>query len=320
MCFVEKIVDNIGCMELRHLRYFVAVAETLHFGRAAARLGIAQPPLSVQIRDLERELGTALFQRGPRGITLTDAGTAFAPHAASILAASQEALAVARDAAAGRGGRLVIGFMHALAYSLLPQLLPAYRAAHPGVAIALREVGIMDKEEALLSGSIDVGLYRPPARHPEIATASMGEERMILALPVAHPLARRRRVDPAALDGEPLVMFPANRGDAGLFGTVAAFLRQHGLPIEPAEVAGTIHTALGLVLAGAGICIVPESAALLRLRGIAFRNFDAPPTTVQVAVCWQRGDHNGLAASFIEHVRSVTEAPVRKGETLIRPA
>lgn len=292
-------------MELRHLRYFLAVSESLHFGRAALRLGIAQPPLSVQIRDLERELGAPLFRRGPRGVVLTDAGAAFVPRAAATLAAAQDALTAARDAASGRGGRLVIGFMHALAYSLLPQLLPAYRKAHPGVAIALREIGIMDKEDALLSGDIDVGLYRPPARHPEIESRSLGDERMILALPVSHPLARRRRIDPAALAGEPMVMFPAGRGDAGLYGTVAAFLRQHGLPLDPAEVAGTIHTSLGLVLAGAGLSIVPESAALLRLKGIAFRHFEEP-ATVALAVCWRRGDHKGLAGAFIEHVQQQT--------------
>jgi DNA-binding transcriptional LysR family regulator len=291
-------------MELRHLRYFLAVAETLHFGRAAARLNIAQPPLSVQIRNLERELGTPLLSRGPRGIALTDAGVAFLPRAEAILTAAQQAVAIARDAAAGRGGRLVIGFIPSLAYTLLPELLPAYRASFPGVAVSLREVAVTDKEEALLSGSIDVGLYRPPARHPEITNTPLGEERMILALPSGHRLVRRRQVPPSALAGEPLVMYPPSRGDAGLYGTVAAFLRAHGIEPEPAEIAGTILTALGLVLAGAGIAIVPESSAGLRLPGIVFRHFTEPQARVQLAVCSRHRDPSGLAASFVQHVRT----------------
>lgn len=292
-------------MELRHLRYFLAVAETLHFGRAAARLNMAQPPLSVQIRDLERELGVALLVREPRGVKLTDAGVAFLPRAEAILVAARQAVAVARDAAAGRDGRLVIGFMPSLAYTLLPHLLPAYRNAFPGVAVSLREVAVTDKEEALLSGSIDVGVYRPPARHPEIAMAAIGEERMLLALPSGHRLARRRQVPPAEIAGEPLVMYPPSRGDAGLYGTVAPYLRSHGVALEPAEIAGTIHTALGLVLAGTGLAIVPESSACLRLSGIAFRPFTGVPAKVQLVVCRRHGEQDGLAASFVRHARSV---------------
>lgn len=291
-------------MELRHLRYFQAVAEHLHFGRAAASLRIAQPPLSVQIRDLERELGTPLFHRGRRGIALTDAGVAFLPRAAAILAAARQAVTVARDAAAGRGGRLVIGFMPSLAYTLLPRLLPGYRQSFPGVEIALREVAVMDKEEALLSGSIDVGLYRPPARHPEISMAPIGEERMMLAMPSVHRLSRRRLVAPAELAGEDLVLYPPSRGDAGLYGTVASFLRLHGIEPEPAEIAGTIHTALGLVLSGSGLAIVPESSAALRLPGLVFRHFTPPQARAQIVVCCRHGDPGALAASFIRHARN----------------
>lgn len=306
-------VDRIQRMELRHIRYFLAVAETLNFGRAAARLGIAQPPLSVQIRDLERELGTPLFHRGPKGVSLTDAGNAFAPRAAAILSAADEAAEAARDAAAGRGGRLVVGFVHSLAYSLLPGLLPSYRQAFPGVAVSLREVEVTNKEEALLSGAIDVGLYRPPPRHPEIDSETLGDERMIVALPSEHPLARRRSVPPEALREQPLVLYPPARGDAGLYGTISAYLRRFDIPAEPAEVAGTIHTALGLVLAGAGLTIVPESSARLRLRGIAFRPFDGPQPSVRVCVSWRHRDGNRLTTAFVQHVKALAPAllPVR---------
>ncbi|WP_326539830.1 LysR family transcriptional regulator [Pseudorhodoferax sp.] len=292
-------------MELRHLRYFLAVAEARHFGRAAARLHIAQPPLSVQIRDLEEELGAPLFHRGPRGVTLTDAGVAFLPQAEAVLAAARQATAVARDAAAGRHGRLVLGFIPTLAYTLLPHLLPAYRQAHPRVAVSLREVPVAEKEDALLAGHVDVALYRPPPRHPEIEVAAIGAERMILALPPGHRLARRRQVPAAALADETLVMYTPSLGDRGLYGTVAAWLRAQGLQPRSAEIAGTIPTALGMVLSGAGLAIVPESSASLRLPGLVFRPFAEPQARVALAVCWRHGDPSALAASFVAHARSM---------------
>ena len=283
----------------------MAVAETLHFGRAAARLNIAQPPLSVQIRDLEAELGTPLFRRHARGVALTDAGIAFMPRAAAILSAAREAATAARDAAAGRDGRLVIGFVPTLAYSLLPAVLPSWRQANPNVSIALREVAVTDKEAALLDGVIDVGIYRPAARHPEIAMRPLGEEAMILALPANHPLTRHRRVPIARLAGQPMISFPPSRGDAGLYGTIAPWLRAQGIEPEPTEIAGTILTALGLVMSGIGLAIVPESAARLNLPGIAWRPFVEAPARALLAVCWRYGDTRALVDGFVEHIRQV---------------
>lgn len=290
-------------MELRHLRYFLTVAETLHFGRAATRLGMAQPPLSRQIQELEAEIGAQLFQRTPRGVALTDAGTVFAQRAMQILAISEEAISEARDASAGRAGRLVIGFVHAITYSLLPQLLPGFRNRYPGIAVALREVTVLDKESALLSEQVDIGIYRPPARHPEIASLQLAEEGFVLALPASHPLARRRRVPVAALAGERLILFPALRGDVGLSGTIAAFLRQHGIPVKAGEEVRTIHTALGLVLAGAGVTIVPESCTMVRLPGLAYRPFVEPTTRVSSSLCWRTGDNSLLVKAFREHAQ-----------------
>lgn len=290
-------------MELRHLRYFLTVASTLHFGRAATRLGIAQPPLSRQIHDLEAEIGTALFHRTSRGVVLTDAGVVFAQKAMQILASAEEAVTQARDAGAGRAGRLVIGFVHSLAYSLLPQLLPGFKRLNPGVAVSLREVTVLDKESALLSGQIDVGIYRPPPRHPEIATAPVNEEGFVLALPSAHPLARKRRVPVSALLDEHLILFPALRGDVGLSGTIASFLRQHGIPIKTGEEVGTIHTALGLVLAGVGMSIVPESSTVVSIPGLVFRPFAEPTTRVTSSVCWRAHDQSLLVGAFRRYVR-----------------
>lgn len=293
----------IASMELRHLRYFLAVAEALHFGRAATRLGIAQPPLSRQIQDLEAEIGTPLFHRSARGVVLTDAGAVFAQKAVQILAASEEAVVEARDAGAGRGGRLVIGFVHSVAYSLLPQLVPEFKRRHPDVAVSLREITVMEKENALLSEQIDIGIYRPPPRHPEIVNFPVNEEGFVLALPLRHPLARKRRIPPKALAAEHLILFPALRGDVGLSGTVAAFLRRHGIAVKAGEEVGTIHAALGLVMAGMGVSVVPESTSLISIPGLVFRPFAEPTTRVVSTVCWRVQDRSVLVRAFRQHLQ-----------------
>lgn len=297
-------------MELRHLRYFLAIAETLNFGRAATRLGIAQPPLSRQIQDLEAEIGTALFHRTPRGVTLTDAGSVFAQKAVQILAASEEAVGEARDAGVGRRGRLVIGFVHSVAYSLLPRILPEFRRRHPDVAVSLREVTVIDKESALLSEHVDIGIFRPPPTHPEIVNFPVHEEGFVLALPASHPLARRRRVPVQAIAHEPLILFPALRGDVGLRGTIASFLRQNGIAVRAAEEVGTIQGGLGLVLAGAGVCIVPETSSVISVPGLVFRAFAEPTTRVVSTVCWRIQDRSVLVRAFRNYLH----------ETFARPA
>ncbi|WP_151447654.1 LysR substrate-binding domain-containing protein [Lacisediminimonas profundi] len=300
-------------MELRHLRYFLTVAETLHFGQAANRLGIAQPPLSRQIQDLESEIGTPLFYRNPRGVELTDAGAIFAQRAMQILAASDDAITEARDVGAGRGGRLVIGFVHSLAYSLLPQILPGFRERHPGIAVSLREITVNEKERAILNGDIDIGIFRPPPRHPDIANAQVNEEGFVLALPTGHPLARKRRVPVSSLIGENLILFPALRGDVGLSGTIASFLKQHGVPLKKGEEVGTIHAALGLVLAGVGITIVPESTTMVSVAGITFRPFVEATTRVASCVCWRAQDESRLVHAFRQYVHQACVALDARG-------
>ncbi|CCJ50509.1 LysR family transcriptional regulator [Bordetella parapertussis] len=298
-------------MELRHLRYFLMLAETLHFGRAASRLGIAQPPLSRQIRDLEEQVGATLFYRGTRGVSLTDAGVAFAQRAAQIVAAADEAVFEAREAGQGRTGRIVIGFVHSLAYSLLPRVLPGFRQKHPGIAVSLREVTVADKESALLSGQIDTGIYRPTVRHPEIATLPIFEEGFVLALPSGHPLARKRRVSVHSLRDQPLILFRALRGDVGLHGTIAAFLRAHDVPVKACEEVSTIHAGMGLVLAGVGVCIIPETSRMVHIEGVVTRPFAEATTRVSSTVCWRHQDSSRSLDAWVRHVREL----IRTGES-----
>lgn len=292
-------------MELRHLRYFLMAAETLHIGRAATRLGISQPPLSRQIHDLERQVGAQLLHRHPRGVTLTDAGKAFARRAAEILAASEEAIFEAREADSGRSGKVVIGFVHSLAYSMLPKVLPGFQREHPGIAVSLREVTVADKEQALLSEEIDIGIYRPSVHHPDLESLPIHDEGFVLALPRQHRLARRRRIPVRCLADERLIMYRALRGDAGLLGTISTFLRQNGITVKTGEEVGTIHAAMGLVLAGAGIAIIPETSQVLRVDGLLTRPFVEPTTRVISAICWRRSEPSRTVDAFLQYAHRV---------------
>ena len=295
-------------IELRHLRYFLEVADTQNFGRAAARLGIAQPPLSRQISNLENEVGVRLFHRTSRGVTLTDAGVLFSQKAAQILTASEEAVMEAREASTGRSGCLTIGFVHSLSYSMLPMILPGFRQKHPGIQISLKEINISEKETALLSGQVDIGIFRPFVRHPEVDVLPIHDEGFVLAVPVSHRLAKKKRVPVRSLASETLIMFRPLRGDVGLHGTIATFLRNHNVPVVSRESVGTIHTALGLVASGAGITIVPESTMVIRINGVTYRRFTEATTRITSAVCWRNYDQSLLVDTFLTYVRSLSRA------------
>src|SRR5687767_2086529 len=179
-------------MELRHLRYFVAVAEELHFGRAAVRLHVSQPPLSQQIKALEEELGVQLFQRTRRHVELTDAGRALLPEARAALEQAERAQRVAREAGAGARGRLVIGFVTSASYSVLPAAVRALRRAWPSVEVTLREMVPSAQLEALEWREIDVGLLRPPVDDARVEVEVVLEEPLLVALPARSALARKR--------------------------------------------------------------------------------------------------------------------------------
>ncbi|WP_431283606.1 LysR substrate-binding domain-containing protein [Humitalea sp. 24SJ18S-53] len=297
-------------MELRHLRYFVALAEELHFGRAAARLGMAQPPLSVQIRALESEIGTLLVERHPRGVRLTAAGAAFLAKAREVLEGAAEAAVSARDAAAGRGGRLVLGYMHSLALGALPRLLPVFRAACPGADLALRELDASTNEAAVIEGIVTAGLCRPPVRHRDVTTEVLAPERLILAMPEDHPLARHGRVHVAALADQVLLGMPRDSAETGLAATIADFLERHAVRPRSRQSFRTVQTALGLVLAGEGVAILPETAALMAVRGIAFRRFAEDELWTETALCWRSDTRNPLIGPLLEAARqTLGEAP-----------
>jgi DNA-binding transcriptional LysR family regulator len=266
-------------VELRHLRYFVAVAEERHFGRAAARLHMAQPPLSQQIRQLEGELSLQLLRRTTRRVELTPAGEAYLVRARQILAAVSSATGEAQRVAAGLQGRLVIGCVGSATYSLLPQLVRTLREELPDVELAVQgEMLAPDQAQALVDGRIDLGLLRPPVDEESLRVRVLRSDRLIVAVPDGHRLAGRRRVRLKDLAGEDFVIH-AGGGRSVMHDTVVARCRAAGFePRIRHEVAET-STLVTFVAAGLGIAVVPAPVAELMVPGVAYR-----PLSGQAAV------------------------------------
>ena len=292
-------------MELRHLRYFVAVAEERHFGRAAERLHMAQPPLSQQIRQLEGELGVTLLRRTTRRVDLTDAGAAYLDQARRILAAVDDAGLEAQRVQAGLTGRLVIGCVGSATYSLLPMLARSLREELPGVDFSFRgEMLVPDQVDALLAGGIDLALLRPPVDEPGLAVRPLRTERLIVALPEGHRLADRRRIRVADLRHEDLVMHPA-RGRSVMHGLVTSLCREAGfLPRVRHEVAET-STLVTFVASGLGVAVVPEPVAALGVPGAVYRPLASSRARVELAAATRTGDDSAALERGLEVLRRV---------------
>lgn len=291
-------------MELRHLRYFVAVADELHFGRAAARLHMAQPPLSQQIRQLEAELGFALFVRAHRRIRLTEAGRTFLAGARAVLDRAEQATADAQRVARGETGALAVGFVASATYGLVPSLFRAFRRRHPGVALALSELSTEEQLAALRSGAIQVGLGRPPADDPTIAAEPLLDEPLVAALPAAHRLARGRAVSLGALADEPFVLFPRHPRP-GWADHILSLCRAAGFRPPVAQEALELSTALALVAAGIGVTLVPASVRTLRPRGLVYRPLASPAPTTRLLALYRREDAPAAVQRFLEVAREV---------------
>jgi len=286
--------------DLNQLRCFVAVAEELHFGRAAARLNMTQPPLSRQIQVLEHIVDAELLERTSRTVRLTPAGRSFLLEAKRILKLAESAAQVARRIAMGKTGSLKIGFTAATAYGFLPDLIAACRARLPEVDLSLKEMVSADQLEALSTGQLDVGLLRPPVARPEMATQRVVAEPLLAAVPVSHPLAEGETVAIKALDGEPFVMY--SPFESRYFHDLLAtqFSRANILPRYVQHLT-QIHSILAMVRAGAGIAIVPAAAANLNFAGVALKPLSVRwPTAVELLMVWRRDSDNPLTASLVD--------------------
>jgi DNA-binding transcriptional LysR family regulator len=288
---------KIESMELRKLRYFVVLAEELHFGRAARRLHITQPPLSMAIQSLEEELGVKLFTRAPRRVSLTHAGLAFLEQAHSLLARAADAIELARAAARGEVGRLRIGFMSATIYTLLPPLLRDFSARYPGVKLELRELALPQQLILLRNREIDVGFVRPPVEDAELVHETVLREPLVVALPRGHPLTKLRRIPARRLAPESFVLFQRQPGLV-LHHLVLGFCLENGFTPRVAQEATQSHAVVGLVSAGIGLALVPESVQSARLRGVEFRPLKEKSPPVETALAWRRDDASPALAAF----------------------
>jgi DNA-binding transcriptional LysR family regulator len=290
-------------MELRHLRYAVAVADELHFARAAARLHIAQPPLSQQIKGLEEELGVRLFDRTNRRVRLTDAGAAFVAEARRTLASAERAADAARRAARGETGRLALGYVTSVAYQLLPAIVRAFRRRAPDVTLVLEEMIAGEQTRALAAGALDVGfMRRPPPLEPGLIGTTLKREPIIVALPRDHALAALRMIRLRDLAGELLVVFPA-RPRPSWADVEIDLCRRAGFEPRTQE-AVEMASALSLVAAGIGVTLVPESVRAVRRPGVVFRPLVPAPTS-ELLMVRRAGPPSELVARFEQIVATV---------------
>ncbi|GGO17783.1 LysR family transcriptional regulator [Microbispora bryophytorum] len=291
-------------LPLAQLHAFVVLAEELHFGHAAARLGIAQPPLSQQIRRLEDKVGHALFTREPGRVALTGAGRELLPAARRAFTDLADGLAAARAVGSGRTGRLRIGFAASLALTVLPGLLRGFRERFPGVRLDIREMTTAPQIAALRDKAIDVGLLRePPADDADgagLAFRTVLTEPFVAVLPSAHPLAALRTVRLVRLADEPFVLLPRDAGPR-LHDQIIGLCEAAGFTPRVTQRAVEWQTACALVETGLGVCLAPASIRRIRLKGVAFRAIE-PNARTRVAVGWRADDPSPLVAHLLETV------------------
>ncbi|HEY1597895.1 MAG TPA: LysR substrate-binding domain-containing protein [Thermoleophilaceae bacterium] len=287
-------------MELRQLASFVAVAEELHFRRAAERLHLAQPSVSQQIRTLEAELGVQLFTRNRRGASLTAAGAALLPEAKALLARADQAAALARATGSGERGRLRISLTRSLTGGIAGSIVDGYRARYPEVELDLRLGTTMLHVEQLLAGDIDVGFVRPPLEIDGLEELVLGREPLVVVLPKGHELTKSNRVRKGDLQGEPLVWWPEHHGPGAWREVRTEVMGEPPWPpidrIEPEE-----ERIVSAVAEGAGISfIMLERSKSLRVPGAVYRRFASPEPTMGIALAWRRGDEVPTLGRLLE--------------------
>ncbi|MEV0172819.1 LysR family transcriptional regulator [Streptomyces sp. NPDC050803] len=299
-------------LPLPQLHAFVVLAEELHFGHAAARLGIAQPPLSQQIRRLETRVGHPLFTRTPGRIALTPAGRELLPAARHALTGLSDALTAARAVATGRTGTLRIGFAASLALTVLPDLLRTYGQRFPDVHLDIREMTTAPQLTALHDGTIDVGLLRePPADDPGLTFRTVLTEPFVAVLPSAHPLTAHRTVPLPALAASPFVLLPREAGP-GLHDRITTLCESAGFTPRVVQHAVEWTTVCALVEAGLGVSLAPAGIRRIRLRGVAFRPVEPRDAHTRVAVAWRTQDENPLVANLLATAARPDSGPNEK--------
>jgi LysR family hca operon transcriptional activator len=289
-------------MELRHLRYFVAVAEELNFTRAAARLHTSQPSLSQQIRQLEAELGVALLQRNRQYVALTSAGRIYLREAKDILARIEHAGRLAKQAADGRAGDLSIGTFPAADVRILPALRPLVAAHLPHLRLVLHSKYAIDPLAGLLAGTLDVAFMRGPIDSDELDIRELVREQIVVMLPAHHPLARRKSVPVEMLDDLPCITMNRSLSPA-LHDAIAALYRQARIRMHAVSSADNVLGHLRLVQEGLGFALLPDSMGALLPPGVVAKPLKyVPAPTVSIVVAWKMGNTSPLVSAFVDLV------------------
>lgn len=289
--------------EFVQLRCFVAVAEELHFGRAADRLNMSQPPLSRHIQQLERILNVRLLERSSRTVRVTAAGQVFLVEARRILRIAEEAALAARRVAGGKGGSLTLGFIPASSYRVLPQLVAAMSAEMPDITLLLKELVTADQVEALFGNRIDAGILRMPLDRRGLDTMSIQRDRYMLAVPALHPFAApERAVTLADLDRQPFIMFAPIESRYN-YDIVSNILRAANINPDFVQYAREVHTILSLVGSGAGLALVPESAKSLNIANVVIRGIEIQTRLFsEFTLAWRKHADSPALSVFIDMV------------------
>lgn len=293
-------------MELRQLEYFMAVAEELHFGRAAARLHISQPPLTVHIKRLEEELGVTLFDRTSRRVSLTSEGSRFQDLIRPILQDLDEAVEDIREIKAGRRGRVRVGFVSSASYELIPASVRDARIQHPGIQVDLQPMATGEQVEALLENRLDIGIMRDAPLQSGLQFTTLLTEQMVAVLPSNHALAQQNEVSPEDLIGLPLVLFPY-QSMPGYVTNIMEIFHHLGHPPRVVQRAVNQENVMGLVAAGVGASILPASFSSFSFPGVVTTPITSRPTTRLELVT----DQQDVTANTAAVVSVITEAAAR---------
>ncbi|MFN8650436.1 MAG: LysR family transcriptional regulator [Gemmatimonadales bacterium] len=295
---------DIDQIELRHLRYFSILAEELHFGRAAARLGIAQPPLSQQIRRLETVLGTRLLDRTSRRVQLTEAGEVFLQGVQRILTGVAVTAEATRRTGRGEAGELRVAFAATVMFLALPQIIREFRARFPRVHLDLREMPTGPQLEGLRQGTIEIGFVREPRPDPALEMVTVMREPLRIAVNRSHPLAARPTLAVKDLSDEPFVLFPAELAP-GLHAQVLSLCKSAGFVPRIVEESRELYTSVSLVEAGVGVSILPASVEKLGWRGVRYRPIPSAGAETRIAAAWRKDRPKPVIEAFMGVVKEV---------------
>ena len=294
-------------MELRHLRYFVAVAEELHFGRAAKRLCITQQPLSRQIKDLEEELGVELFYRTKRTVRLTEVGEIFLTETRKTLQQADRAVLIVKQASQGKIGRITVGFTGSALNIVLPNAVRQFKQLYPQIDLTLKRMQTPEQLLALDNGQIDLGLLHPPINDDGLILETIYREQLVVALPDNHSLAKDRSkpISLQQLAKESFILFPRHIGSV-LYDRIINLCQQAGFNPKILQEAIPQQTILGLVAAGIGISLIYSSVKTLGRHGVVFRDLIETTPVLETAVVWNSHSTNPVLPSFVEIVRQIS--------------